>query len=105
MNRWNVYQLKGLCSEIIDCVNKTAPISPTPTEYKMLRTSDIRNGVINLDHLNCVSKNTFEKWTRRGRLEQGDIVFTREAPLGEVGLVKKADNYFLGQRLAFWLDR
>ncbi len=102
MNRWNVYQLKGLCSEIIDCVNKTAPISPTPTEYKMLRTSDIRNGVINLDHLNCVSKNTFEKWTRRGRLEQGDIVFTREAPLGEVGLVKKADNYFLGQRLVLF---
>ena len=102
MNRWNVYQLKGLCSEIIDCVNKTAPISPTPTEYKMLRTSDIRNGVINLDHLNCVSENTFEKWTRRGRLEQGDIVFTREAPLGEVGLVKKADNYFLGQRLVLF---
>ena len=65
----------------------------------MLRTSDIRNGRINLDNLNCVSHEIFEKWTRRGKLEKGDIIFTREAPLGEVGLVKNPDNYFLGQRL------
>ena len=99
MSQWKNYELKYLCKEIIDCVNKTAPISPIPTKYKMLRTSDIRNGRINLDNLNCVSHEIFEKWTRRGKLEKGDIIFTREAPLGEVGLVKNPDNYFLGQRL------
>lgn len=99
---WEKYELKHLCTEIIDCVNKTAPISPIPTEYKMLRTSDIRNGRVNLDNLNCVSYETFEKWTRRGKLQAGDIIFTREAPLGEVGLVKNPDNYFLGQRLVLF---
>lgn len=102
MIEWIEYELKDLCSDIIDCVNKTAPISNIPTKYKMLRTSDIRDGKINIENLNCVSEDTFEKWTRRGKLQYGDIIFTREAPLGEVGLVRKPNNYFLGQRLVLF---
>lgn len=99
MSNWRSYKLKELCSDIIDCVNKTAPLSPIPTPYKMLRTSDIRNGKINLENLNCVSEQTYLLWTRRGKLQKGDVILTREAPLGEVGLVKEPNNYFLGQRL------
>ena len=96
------YKLKQLCSEIVDCVNKTAPTSDAPTPYKMLRTSDIREGKINLENLNCVTKEVYEKWTRRGKLQKGDVIFTREAPLGEVGLVREEKNYFLGQRLVLF---
>ena len=99
MNEWRKIQIKELCSDIIDCVNKTAPISNTPTKYRMLRTSDIRDGFINLENLNCVTEKTYNKWTRRGFLQKGDIILTREAPLGEVGLVRYAENFFLGQRL------
>lgn len=99
---WKTYSLKELCTDIIDCVNKTAPISETETPYKMLRTSDIRDGRINLENLNCVTQEVFEKWTRRGKLQKGDVILTREAPLGEVGLVRKAQNYFLGQRLVLF---
>ena len=102
MREWKTFRLKELCSDIIDCVNKTAPISSNETPYKMLRTSDIREGRINLENLNCVSLETFEKWTRRGKLQVGDVILTREAPLGEVGLVRKAENYFLGQRLVLF---
>ena len=100
--KWETYKLKQLCSEIVDCVNKTAPISDVPTPYKMLRTSDIRDGKINLENLNCVTKEVYEKWTRRGKLQKGDVIFTREAPLGEVGLVREEKNYFLGQRLVLF---
>ena len=96
------YKLKQLCSEIVDCVNKTAHTSDAPTPYKMLRTSDIREGKINLENLNCVTKEVYEKWTRRGKLQKGDVIFTREAPLGEVGLVREEKNYFLGQRLVLF---
>ena len=96
------YKLKQLCSVIVDCVNKTAPTSDVPTPYKMLRTSDIREGKINLENLNCVTKEVYEKWTRRGKLQKGDVIFTREAPLGEVGLVREEKNYFLGQRLVLF---
>jgi len=102
MNEWIIYKLKDLCSDIIDCINKTAPISQEETPYKMLRTSDVRDGRINLEGLNSVTETVFETWTRRGKLNVGDIVFTREAPLGEVGLVRVADNYFLGQRLVLF---
>lgn len=103
MSVWKKYELRELCSDIIDCVNKTAPISEVPTKYRMLRTSDIRGGKVNLDNLNCVSKETYDKWTRRGKLQVGDIVFTREAPLGEVGLIRtSAENLFLGQRLVLF---
>lgn len=100
--KWETYKLKQLCSEIVDCVNKTAPTSGVPTPYKMLRTSDIREGKINLENLNCVTKEVYEKWTRRGKLQKGDVIFTREAPLGEVGLVREEKNYFLGQRLVLF---
>ena len=100
--KWKKYKISELCTDIIDCVNKTAPISTTPTEFHMLRTSDIRDGFINLENLNCVTEETFIKWSRRGYLQKGDIIFTREAPLGEVGLVRHAANYFLGQRLVLY---
>lgn len=102
MKHWSSFSLEDLCSDIVDCVNKTAPLSPQPTPYKMLRTSDIRGGVINLEGLNCVTEDTFAKWTRRCSLQYGDVIFTREAPLGEVGFVKHPENYFLGQRLVLF---
>ena len=102
MKTWQKKRVKDLCTEIVDCVNKTAPISDVPTPFHMLRTSDVRDGFINLENLNCVSEETFHKWSRRGYLKDGDIVFTREAPLGEAGLVRSAENYFLGQRLVLY---
>ena len=41
-----------------------------------------------------MTKEVYEKWTRRGKLQKGDVIFTREAPLGEVGLVREEKNYF-----------
>ena len=49
-----------------------------------------------------MTKEVYEKWTRRGKLQKGDVIFTREAPLGEVGLVREEKNYFLGQRLVLF---
>ena len=102
MSEWKKVKLKDICSKIIDCVNKTAPVCDYETPYKMLRTSDIRNGQINTEGLKCVTKETFEKWNRRGYLQKGDVIFTREAPVGEVGWLKDPKNLFLGQRLMFF---
>ncbi|MGG7055500.1 restriction endonuclease subunit S, partial [Nitrosomonas sp. ANs5] len=35
---------------------------------------------------------------RRGAPQRGDIIFTREAPVGEVGVLEDDDGVFLGQR-------
>lgn len=99
---WTRAKLSDLCTDIIDCVNKTAPKSPVETPYKMIRTSDIKDGVINLEGLFSVTEDTFKKWTRRGALQLGDVILTREAPIGEVGIVKEPNNFFLGQRLVLY---
>ena len=102
MSEWKEFIISDLCSAIIDCVNKTAPLSSTPTPYRMIRTSDVRNGFINLEGLNSVTEETFIKWTRRGLLKEGDVIFSREAPLGEAAIVRNPKNYFLGQRLILY---
>ncbi len=98
-NKWQRIKISELCERIVDCVNKTAPSVDYKTPYKMIRTPNIKNGVINLDGCRNVEKETFEKWTRRASVEMGDILLTREAPMGEVGLVNFQDTVFLGQRI------
>lgn len=97
---WSCEATTGLlCELIVDCVNKTAPIVEDETPFKMLRTTNIRNGRIDLSYCRRVTRETFETWTRRAKVERGDVILTREAPIGEVGYVDFDDTVFLGQRL------
>ncbi|SHG26182.1 type I restriction enzyme, S subunit [Salegentibacter echinorum] len=96
---YKISPLNEVCSEIIDCVNKTAPVVDYETPYKMIRTTNVKKGYIDVDTVRYVTKKTFEKWTRRAKPKRNDIVLTREAPLGEIGLLRSDDNIFLGQRL------
>ncbi|WP_373485330.1 restriction endonuclease subunit S [Acetobacterium malicum] len=97
--KWKERPVNELCSEIVDCVNRTAPICDRKTPYKMIRTSNIQNGKINTLNVNCVEKDIYEKWIRRLKPERGDVLFTREAPLGNVGIVDTDESIFLGQRV------
>ncbi len=99
MNGYPNIKIHEVCELIVDCVNKTAPKVEEATPWKMLRTPNVRNGRIDTDNCFYVTKETFEKWTRRAKLAPGDTILTREAPVGEVGLVREAEGYFLGQRL------
>ena len=101
-NGWKRVKLKELCDQIVDCVNKTAPVVNSVTPYKMLRTSNIRTGRINTSDVRYVSEDVYEQWSRRGKLAEGDIVLTREAPVGEVGFVEDSQGFFLGQRLVMY---
>jgi type I restriction enzyme, S subunit len=96
---WRTAEASELCSLIVDCINKTAPTTLTPTPYKMIRTTNVRSGRVNTTDCKYVNKETFLKWTRRASVEQGDILLTREAPIGEVGKVRTDEPIFLGQRL------
>ena len=99
MKNWPRVQISELCSLIVDCVNKTAPSVDHDTPYKMIRTTNIKNGRIDLTGGRSVSKETFEKWTKRAQVLKGDILLTREAPMGEVGRVNFDESVFLGQRV------
>lgn len=95
---WVRVEIGCVCSSIIDCVNKTAPVVDEETPYRMIRTTNVRHGRIDVENVRYVTEETFRLWTRRGDLQDGDIILTREAPVGEVGQVIKAKGLFLGQR-------
>lgn len=97
---WPIVSVKDVCESVIDCVNKTAPVVNYETPYKMIRTTNVKKGVVSLVGARFVEKSTFEKWTRRTIPRVGDVILTREAPLGDVGMITTPNqNIFLGQRL------
>jgi len=97
---WPILPIYSVCEFAVDCVNKTAPISEFETPYKMIRTTNVKGGFIYLDEVKYVSEAVFEKWTRRSKPQYGDVILTREAPVGEVGRFTSNDQHvFLGQRL------
>ncbi|WP_107092851.1 restriction endonuclease subunit S [Streptomyces sp. NRRL B-24085] len=94
-----VAPVTSACELVLDCVNKTAPIEAGETPYRMLRTSNVRDGQVNVDDTYRVSEETFKKWNRRGAPRIGDVLFTRQAPVGEAGLLRSAAPVFLGQQV------
>lgn len=95
---WKVVEISKLCSDVVDCVNKTAPVVDYKTQYKMIRTTNVRHGRVDTENVRNVTKETYEAWTRRLRPENGDLIFTREAPVGECGVLEDSRGVFLGQR-------
>lgn len=93
------YKLENLV-EVVDCQHSTAPIQSEKTIYKMIRTGNVRNGNLIVETMDFVDEATYKKWSVRGYLEPGDIILTREAPMGEVALVPTDSKFkfFLGQR-------
>ena len=99
---WETASIDKICSNIVDCVNKTAPIVEYETHYKMIRTTNVRNYKVDLSLVRYVEKETFDKWNRRLTPQRGDVILTREAPVGEVGILESDDSVFLGQRLMLY---
>jgi len=96
MGEWKEVKL-GEIATIIDCEHKTASKVESSNFYSV-RTSNISNGKIDFEGANRVSESTYTEWTKRGIPEEGDIILAREAPVGEVGFVKKGYKVCLGQR-------
>lgn len=99
MSKWKEVNISEVCLHAIDCVNRTAPVVEYETPYIMIRTSNIKGGFIYTDKVKYVTKEIFERWTRRLKPQKGDVVLTREAPIGEVGRITTDENIFLGQRI------
>jgi len=96
---WPVVRIENACESVMDCVNKTAPIVDEVTSFKMIRTTNVRNGKVSVERVNYVTEEVFRQWTRRQVPQSGDVILTREAPMGEVGMLVGNERIFLGQRL------
>lgn len=82
---------------VIDCKNKTAPYASSG--IRLVRTTNVRNGQLNVYDQKYVSDETYRVWSARCQPQPGDILITREAPMGEVCLIPHGETICLGQRM------
>ncbi|EKD06067.1 restriction endonuclease subunit S [Limnospira platensis] len=88
--------LSQLCEAIVDCEHKTAPVQDSG--IPSIRTTNIKNGRLDLENANLVSEETYKLWTARLEPQPNDLILAREAPVGEVGIVPRGKRVCLGQR-------
>lgn len=89
--------LISLCTEITDCLHS----SPNYIEKGKLviRNFNIKNGNLNLSNPSFTDNKTFIQRTTRSKPEPGDLIITREAPMGEVCRIPDGIECCLGQRM------
>jgi type I restriction enzyme S subunit len=95
---WDVKPLGAVLENIIDCEHKTAPYVEQ-SDYMVVRTNNVKGGILLHDDMKFTTKNGFEEWTKRSEPSAGDILFTREAPAGESCMVPAGINVCMGQRM------
>ena len=93
---WVCAHLIQLSQILVDCHNKTAPY--VEAGIPIIRTSNIRERRFLAKDLKYVNQETYDYWSRRCPPEGGDIMFTREAPMGEALIVPQGETWCLGQR-------
>ena len=89
--------IKELCSVVVDCPHST----PTWTaEGKIVvRSNNIKNGRIDFSSPSYTDDEHFQQRIKRATPQSGDIIITREAPMGEVGMIPEGIVCCLGQRM------
>jgi len=93
---WKWVSLIEISQLIVDCHNKTAPY--TEHGIHLIRTTNIRDGLMDVNSSKKVSEETYQYWSRRCFPKVRDIFFTREAPMGEAAMVPEGEKVGLGQR-------
>lgn len=93
---WSTAHLIQITKFLVDCHNKTAPY--VENGIPIIRTSNIRNSEFRMDDMKYVNQDTYEYWSRRCPPEASDIIFTREAPMGEAAIIPDNTKFCLGQR-------
>jgi len=95
---WEVRKLRYCCDRIVDAINNTAPTTENGFGY-MIRTTQIRDGKLDLKNADMVTEDVFHEWNRREVPQGGDLIFTREAPVGEACIIPEDTKVILGQRM------
>lgn len=93
---WCWASLLQIAQVVVDCHNKTAPY--VAEGIHLVRTTDIRDGRMDLTKTKKITEETYDYWARRMPPKSGDIFFTREAPMGEAAIVPDGERVCLGQR-------
>ena len=88
--------LASMCEAVVDCPHST-PVW-TDSGFVVLRNQNIKDGRLDLSAPSYTDEEHFKQRVRRMAPRPGDIVITREAPMGEVCKIPDGLTCCLGQR-------
>jgi type I restriction enzyme S subunit len=96
-NGWCVLRISDLCKAVLDC-NHSTPVW-TASGSVVIRNQNIKNGKLDLSDPSFTDDEHYIERTRRAVPSWGDLVVTREAPVGLVCMIPKDLQCCLGQRM------
>jgi len=88
--------LKDICELIVDCPHVTD--NDEGFGYPLIRTPNVGKGILLLENVHRVSKDVYDRRNRRAKPQPGDLILAREAPAGNVALIREGQEVCLGQR-------
>lgn len=95
-NSWEWARL-GNITNFIDYRGKT----PTKTDsgVRLITAKNVRQGYISVSPEEFINADDYDSWMTRGTPNNGDILFTTEAPLGYASIIDIDEKFALAQRL------
>ena len=96
-SKWPEYRLDEVTELIVDCPHSTPEW--TDTGVVVLRSFNIKNGRLDLSSPSYTNEEGFQNRIKRAVPKEGDLVLTREAPMGEVCQIPAGLTCCLGQRM------
>lgn len=93
---WKLKKL-GEVAKFIDYRGKT----PVKTSFgiPLITAKNVKMGFINEEPREFIAETNYDSWMTRGFPKKGDILFTTEAPLGNVAQLKTDSKIALAQRM------
>lgn len=90
------HNLESICLLVVDCPHATPKW--TDSGVVVLRNQNIKGGRLDLSTPSFTDEENYKGRTKRAIPTAGDIVITREAPMGDVCLIPEGLRCCLGQR-------
>lgn len=83
--------------KFIDCRGKSP--NKASSGIPLLTAKNVKKGFISVDPKEFLSVESYDDWIKRGIPAEGDLLFTTEAPLGNVALLPKYEKVVVAQRV------
>lgn len=96
-DEWQNAPISDWLSKVIDYRGKAPP--KTETGIPLITARNVKMGHLDFEADEYIDSELFEAWMNRGRPNSGDVMFTTEAPLGNVAQFPTKGVYALGQRI------
>ena len=88
--------LSEVCEFIVDCPHSTA--NDEGVGFPLVRTPNVGKGRLVYNDMHRVSEDVYNQRNFRAVPQEDDLIFAREAPAGNVALIRKGEKVCLGQR-------